>query len=208
MSELVLDYQTSGSGLVYIAHPSKAFADLFEDWDLMRSQGFVWYLDYVGFSSRGHLYSYWAKVCLADDWIMKADTSRAILLPFTVPLAGNLLLGASTDLPVPFQLPPGKYKLLFETRYFTNDEIRSSGTHDFLLDRVDNPEAEVGLSDEDRPEMCFFTFVPTAEPVEPQILYPSYNKLMTLRWHAIERDDPFDPRRQLVLHNKPSPAYE
>lgn len=210
MTKLIFDYQTGGYGSIYIIYPSIELPDLpHSDWELSISQGFIWYPDYVAFGSRGQLFSYWAKVYLADSISLRSDDiARAILLPFTVPPSGELRLGANIDLPVPFYLPPGEYKLLFETRYVTDNEIRSSKRYDFLLNYLDNPEAEIGLGDEDRPEMCFFTFIPTVEPVEPQIIFPTYQELMTRRWHGKELDGSFDPRRQLVLHNEPSPTDE
>jgi hypothetical protein len=63
----------------------------------------------------------------------------------------------------------------------------------------------VGIAEEDRPEMCFFTFVPTTESVQPKIIYPTYEKLEKLKMYDTENENSFDPTQKLVLHREPSP---
>ena len=85
----------------------------------------------------------------------------------------------------PFQLPPGSYKLLFEARFLTDEEMKSAGTYDDLLKEIEDPSIE--FWDELRPELCIFTFISTADEVEPKILKG------------------FEPKQELVLHRKSRP---
>ncbi len=200
MAKLILDYQVSGSGCTYMYHPPKAYPEL--DWGFLIAQGFVWYSDYVAFAGIGHLYSSWLKVYIADSLSLRPDTHRAILVPFTVPEGGQLLAGAHMDSPSSFQIAPGEYKLLFETRFLTDDEIRSSERYDFLLEDLDNPD--VGVMEDERPEMCFFTFIPTTEPVEPQIIYPTPEQLARRR-SLNPMPGSFGTRETLLLHHEKRP---
>lgn len=207
MGELLLNYHTTGQGSIYVTHPPEAFADLPDsDWELLISQGFVWYLDFVAFAGRGQLFSYRVKVHLLSSLAPRNDVSRQILLPFSVPDEGKLLLGAYTDLPVSFKIPKGKYKLLFETRYFTDEEIRASTEYDFLTDALEDPDTEIGVIEEDRPEICFLTFVPTDEIVQPKIIYPTQEELKQLRIHGTEHSA-FEAPQDLKLHNARKPLY-
>jgi hypothetical protein len=177
MAKLILDYQTSGSGCTYVSHVAEGPPEL--DGNLLIAQGFIWYSDFVAFAGIGQLFSYWLKVYLANSLSLRPDVHRAILVPFTVPECGKLLAGSYMDLPPSFQIAPGEYKLLFETRFLTEEEIRSSKRYDFFLEDLNNPD--IGVMEEDRPEMCFLTFIPTTEPVEPQIICPTPERLARLR---------------------------
>ncbi len=200
MDKLLLDHQVSGSGCTYVSHPPEEYYQF--DYGLLIAQGFVWYSDFVAFAGIGHLYDYWLKVYLANSLSLWPDMHRAILVPFTVPECGQLLAGAHMDLPPSFQIAPGEYKLLFETRFLTDEEIRSSKTYDFFLEALDNPD--VGVMEDERPEMCFFTFIPTTEPVEPQIIYPTPEQLARRR-SLNPMPGSFGTRETLLLHYEKRP---
>ena len=59
-------------------------------------------------------------------------------------------------------MPVGHYKLLFQNRDFTREEIEASPNNDCQdLDYDDW---------DDQLELCLLTFTPTKEPIEPKIL--------------------------------------
>jgi hypothetical protein len=200
MDKLILDHQESGSGCTYVCHPPGEPPEL--DGNLLIAQGFVWYSDFVAFAGIGHLYAYWLKVYLADSLKFRPNIARAILVPFTVPEGGQLFAGSHMDLPPSFQIAPGEYKLLFETRFLTDEEIRSSKRYEFFLEDLDNPD--MGVMEEDRPEMCFLTFIPTADPVEPQIIYPTPEQLARRRM-LDPMPGSFGTREALLLHHEKRP---
>jgi hypothetical protein len=214
MSQLIKECRTGGHGLVCLASPPEILPDLSKvEWDLFKAQGFVWYKDFVAFAPRGDQWSYSVRIYLSDELTLQSGMDRAILLPYTVPDEGILFVTGSYGNPnISFEIAPGNYKLLFETRFLTDEEITSSGEYDFLLENLNNPE--VNFYDERRPELCLFTFIPTNEKVKPEILYPTYESIVEkLGVKILGTTKIFytglDPRTELVLHDRPRPeGYE
>ena len=188
MAELIKEIKTNGHSLICIANPPDIFPDLPDsEWDLFKTQMFTWYTDFLAFSGRGDNWSYFVKIYSANELSIREDTSIAILLPFTVPPEGTLLVSGSYGNPsFPFDIAPGYYKLLYETRFLTDQEIESSGHYDYLLEELKDPG--VDFWDERRPELCLFTFVPTSNLVIPQVIKG------------------FQLRQELILHNQSRPA--
>lgn len=188
MIELIKKVKAGGHRTICMATPPDILPDLPDsDWEIFATQQFIWYTDFVAFKARGDIGSYLIEVYLSDKLNTQADISHAILLPFTVPPEGTLLVtGSYGDPSFPFQLPPGNYKMLFETRFLTDQEIASSGHYDYLLEKLENPDVE--FWDELRPELCIFTFIATTDSVNPRVLKG------------------FRPQQQLILHDKSRPA--
>jgi hypothetical protein len=148
-------------------------------------QKFIWYTDFVAFSTRGDNRDYSIKIYLSDELTVHPDMERAILLPFKVPLEGTLLVSGSYGDTSPFQLPAGDYKLLFETRFLTDKEMAVSNRYSDWLKEL--RKDELGFGKEQKPELCLFTFIPTTEEVVPEIIKG------------------FEPRQKLVLYDQPRP---
>jgi len=91
--------------------------------------------------------------------------------------------------------------LLFELRYFTDEEIVNSERHDYLLDSQGGVRSDAIA--ENRPEMCFFTFIPATEVVKADIVYPTTQALERMVMMGAENGS-FNPSQQLILHNEHS----
>lgn len=205
MSELAKKFEVGGHGLICLASSPEILPDIPDsDWDLFKVQGFTWYTDFIAFNSRGESWSYLIEVRISNELILQTDVDRTILLPYTIPSDGIVLIGTYMDPLVPIQIPSGEYKILFQTRFLTDQEIESSGHYDYLLEDLKNPDGN--FYDERRPELCIFTFIPTQEKVKPEILYPTYESIVKKHGTTQLYFGGFDPRTELVLHNAPRPA--
>ena len=186
MAELIKKVETGGHTLLCITTPPDLLPDLPDsDYDLLNLQKFVWYKDFVAFKARGDVGTYCVEIYLANNLEMHGDMERIILLPFEVPVEGTLLVTGSYGECFPFQLSPGPYEVLFETRFLNNQEIEQSDRYNYLVEEMN--DTSMKFWDELRPELCIFTFITTTDEVKPKVLRG------------------FDPKQELVLHRKSRP---
>ena len=204
MKELITEIETGGHNFVCMTAPPDILPDLpNSDFRLLSTQGFIWYEDFVAFNSIGDRRSYFVKIYLAGELSFQEDIKRSILLPYTVQPPGELLVTGSYGMMChPFQIPPGKYQLLFEVRYFTDQEIEASAKYRKLMNEVRGPNGE--LREEVRPQLCLFTFIPTTDEVKAEIVHPTYETLIRQRGGVLPSVG-FDPRKELVLHHTSRP---
>lgn len=165
----------SKSPLMYEYIKQKKYEAL--GFDLLLRQGFIWYQDFIEFNMLSDFLSYWIKIAVAETLEIEPVIADAfskprnffggndvILLPFQVVDKERIYVFGDydDDLNLSFTLPVGNYKLLFQNRHFTREEIEASPNNDCQdLDYDD--------WDEDM-ELCLLTFIPTKEVVEPEIL--------------------------------------
>ena len=128
------------------------------------AQGFRWRAGHVDFSTLEDVGPARVVVRGAAAVRVRPDTVRAILVPFTVPPTGTIIVGTifEGDDSGPVKVPPGEYALLYETAW---DDTLETG------------------ADTIRGMWCDLTFIP-ARSVEPAILRadaalsPTYPLLM------------------------------
>ena len=145
--------------------------------NLLLRQGFVWYQDFIEFSMLSDFQSYWIKIAVAEtleidsviaDAIKRPGNSFAgndiIVLPFKIEDKDKVYVFGDyeEDLNLSFTLPAGNYKLLFQNRDFTPEEIEASPNND--CQDLDYDDWDENM------ELCLLTFIPTEEVVEPEIL--------------------------------------
>lgn len=141
-----------------------------------RCQGFVWYRDFVAFKMLAQDRSYWVKLAVSetleiDQTLIKNEENRenvngesVIVLPFQVVDKDRLyVFGGDNDIILSFTLPVGNYKLLFQNRLFTKEEIEANPNNDYQDLEYDDDCDYI-------PELCMLTFIPTKEAIEPEIL--------------------------------------
>jgi Competence protein J (ComJ) len=205
MSKLIKEFEAGGHSLICLATESEILPELpRSDWALFRTQGFTWYTNFVAFYARSENWAYLIKISLADELTLHSDIDRAVLLPFSVPSDETVFSGTYMDSLIPFKIHQGNYQLLFETRFLTDKEIESSGNYDYLIEDLKNPDIE--FYDERRPELCLFTFVPTAKKVDPKVVYPTYDPALQSSTTTKLYFGDFDPQQELILHKQPRPV--
>ncbi|MBE9062943.1 competence protein ComJ [cf. Phormidesmis sp. LEGE 11477] len=203
MAELITEVETGGHGSVCITIPPDILPDLpNSDFRLLGKQGFVWYEDFVAFRNIGDSRSYSVKIYLSEELSLQEDIKRSILLPYTVQPPGELLVTGSYGECHSFQITPGKYQLLFESRFMTDQEIAASIEYNRRLSEVGGPNPEFG--EEARPQLFIFTFIPTTDEVEAKIIHPTYETLVR-QYRGLITSTGFDPRKELVLHHTSRP---
>lgn len=141
---------------VEIRHDKDALKILFD-------QGFLLYRNLVTFSNMSDLGIYWVRILTSDELRVDVNIRKAIVLPYEVRKSGNLFLYCETlNYYEPFSIEKGKYNLLYETRFLTEDEVASIPEYaeDFLP--ADNYT--------EFPELIQFTFVPTKRLPKPKYL--------------------------------------
>ena len=134
-----------------------------------KSQGFVWYPDFIAFDMLGEERNYWVKLAINEtlsvNQTLIENEQSVIVLPFQANKGDRLyLFGEEDDLVLSFTLPVGHYKLLFQNRLFTREEIEASSNNNCQDLDYDYDECDY------IPELCQLTFIPTQEVVEPEIL--------------------------------------
>jgi hypothetical protein len=113
----------------------------FNDWTRQHGrQGFSWRDGSVSFSTLTDYGIVKIEVATEAEAHIHKQTTRAILVPFRIPEGGKIEVG-NLDYQEIIKLNPGNYSLLFEIHRTKEDEM-----------------------------WCRLTFIPTSEPVEPQIL--------------------------------------
>lgn len=142
-----------------------------------KSQGFVWYPDFIAFDMLGEERNYWVKLTVAEALEIDSTLTEnmesqyvyskesVIVLPFEVVKGDRLyLFGGDDDLVLSFTLSIGHYQLLFQNRLFTREEIEASPNNDCQDLDYDYGECDY------IPELCQLTFIPTDKVIEPKIL--------------------------------------
>ena len=149
---------------VMVVHPSGPSGDMpNEGYYAEDIQGFAWYPNCVTFHL-SHGYS-WLMVYYSKNLEdMQPETTRAIVVPFTVPEDGYIEIIGNFD-ETRLDIPAGQYQLLFELRQLTQDEIFTTEKYSNFR-RLEQEDGEII----ELPELCTLTFIPTAERVEPKLL--------------------------------------
>lgn len=173
------DIQTIGVSTPPLDFQNYTDDDINAYWD----QGFFWHPNCVGFKIRNEIGGCWVKIYVSERLELKAETQRAIVVPYRVSQENYFYL--SGDNPMGHvDLSSGQYQLLYQNRYLSDAEIESLGQFDYF-----NPDID---SDDTRPELCLLTFIPTPEEIEPKIL----------------RCEPgFNPPSELILFREPMPQH-
>jgi hypothetical protein len=113
----------------------------FNDWGKAQwKQGFAWREESVSFATLNGFGWIDIELVTADQVTLKPESQRAILVPFKVPESGLVEISGTNQGKV-ISLARGNYALVYETASRNEDEM-----------------------------WCRLTFIPTSEPVEPQIL--------------------------------------
>lgn len=166
-----------GSGQnLYLAQPPLEYPDVSGiDYQVANFQGFNWYPNCVFFFFRYG--NGWLTVFRSDQVKVSKESTRAIVVPFEVPSEGHLNYGGDMSGVERFKISPGQYRLLFEMRELTLDEVLITEKYNYQFD-YSSDTTFLG----DIPELCTLTFVPTQEKVKPEFLKFS-------SWHASYRGD-------------------
>lgn len=192
MKQLLVDkkFYCQGAGKhLFIVQPPLTQGDQDAiDYKLDDSQGFNWYPNSVFFPFRYGLG--WLTIYQSDRAEFNKKSTRAIILPFEVPEEEYLTFGGDFDDAVRIELPPGKYKLLYELRTLTIDEVLDNKKYQY----ASNYSAETVLGDR-APELCTVTFIPTEEEVKPELLKFS-------SWRSSFRGES-PPAKKLVMFKYP-----
>ena len=148
---------------VMVVHPSGPYGDMpNEGYHARDIQGFAWYANCVTFDLV-HGDS-WLKIYHSRQLDIQPETTRAIVVPFTVPEEGYIEITGDLDV-TRLDIPTGQYQLLFELRQLTQDEIFTTEKYSNFR-RLEQEDGEII----ELPELCTLTFIPTAERVEPKLL--------------------------------------
>jgi len=175
---------------ICISRPSDYIGSIFgEVFDIGFAQKFIWYPDFVLFFPPGCLGSYWTEIYASDTLELQPETIRAIVVPFTIRsefepvIISNKGDGDSTL----YINGEGNYQLLFEARYLTIDEAGRLAGFDWYTSQIsENPRTSA-------PELIRFTFIPTVEFPEPQILRAEagFNPPQTLSLNPLYEEPPY-----------------
>ena len=142
-----------------------------ENSNVLYEQGFVWFQDCIAFDMLRDYQSYWVKIGFAesleiDPVIAKAKGGDAsvILLPFQITDRERVCVFGDVNDGVifTFTLYAGHYKLLFQNREFTREEIEAEPNFDCEDIEYDDWDDQI--------ELCLLTFIPTIEPIEPKVI--------------------------------------
>ncbi|GAA6622984.1 competence protein ComJ [Scytonema sp. NUACC26] len=132
---------------------------IIHDWTEQQGrQGFSWRPSSVAFGMIGQAPELSTEVWLANEINLRADTVRAILVPFDVGKSGTVRVSDVADLGKEVTMVQGKYALVFETGFINEEEYKNYPDYD-------EQDAQWGLL----PMWCRLTFIPS-ESVQPEIL--------------------------------------
>ena len=169
MAKLVMALRIGGNqdAIVCISRPSEYVGSIYgEVFEIGLAQKFIWYPERVLFFPPGHSGSYWTEIYVSDTLELQPETIRAIIVPFISRSESEpLLVSNKGDEGSLFYLGrEGNYQLLFEARYLTLDEaVKLDGFDWYTSETSKSPQISA-------PQLIRFTFVPTIEFSEPQIL--------------------------------------
>ena len=169
MAKLLMALRIGGNrdAAICISRPTDYIGSIFgEAFEVGLAQRFIWYPDLVFFFPPGCLGSYWTEIYVSDTLELQPETVRAIVVPFTIRSEFEpFLVSNKRDGDSLFYLSrKGNYQLLFEARYLTLQEAnRLAGFDWYTAEMSENPRISA-------PELIRFTFVPTIEFPQPQIL--------------------------------------
>ena len=154
------------TGFIKVSTPPLAYPEISKipsrSFNTCLEQGFVWHSNYAAFGTLG-TNGCEVRVVVSEELIIEPDSIRAILVPYCVPNQAGLYI--SDDDPVTLlNIAGGQYKLMYQTRLLTDDEILAS-TH-YTEEQFD-PSVD---SDAYRPELCSLTFIPSDTETAPEIL--------------------------------------
>jgi hypothetical protein len=200
MAKLVMSLEISGNqdAAICISRPSEYIGAIFgEVFETGFAQKFIWYPELVLFFPPGRLGSYWTEIYISDTLELQSETIRAIVVPFTTRSEFEpLLVSNKCDEGSVFYLGrEGNYQLLFEARYLTiNEASRLAGFNWYTSEMSENPRKSA-------PELIRFTFIPSVEFSEPQILRAEagFNPPHTLSLNPAYEEPPNSHRTDVPL---------
>lgn len=125
------------------------------------NQGFTGFSESYNFYSLGDCFNLGIEIWLAEeqeDIILRSDTVRAIMVPFSSNGSGVKIANVGRTCEYIVQIPKGKYALVFEIKLKNDNEYLSSEQY--------RSDVAGGFSE----ECCYLTFYSRAEPVQPELL--------------------------------------
>lgn len=166
---------------------SKRFIDnIPSDVLLCAKQNFAWHPGYFACLAPAQIRGYYVKLFLGDQICVDPLSSFALVLPFSKTDEDQVQVSALSI--IPFDLPSGNYQVLYEFRYIRPSELIDYADHEDFKSLLDNNSSRSENQDPSEdyfncPGLCYFTFVPTTETIEPKILKGTPTDLSTpLTW--------------------------
>ncbi|GAA6622998.1 hypothetical protein NUACC26_088230 [Scytonema sp. NUACC26] len=110
---------------------------IIHDWTEQQGrQGFSWRPSSVAFGMIGQAPELSTEIWLANEINLRADTVRAILVPFDVGESRTVRISDVADLGKEVPIVQGKYELVFETGFINEEEYKNYNSTSIVIQVV------------------------------------------------------------------------